>query len=47
MVEELNQEAIDKYGIKPSKFRLNNLLQCYAKLNQPVDAEKVLREMIE
>lgn len=36
MVEKLNQEAIDKYGIKPSKYRYNNLMVCYAKLNKPV-----------
>ena len=45
MVETLNQEAIDKYSIMPSKFRYNNLLMCYAKMDRPVDAEKVLKEM--
>ena len=47
MVEKLNQEAIDKYGIQPSKHRYNNLALCYAKMNNPVDCEKVLREMRE
>jgi hypothetical protein len=36
MVEKLNQEAIDKYGIKPSKYRYNNLMVCYAKMNKPI-----------
>ena len=45
MVEKMNTEAIEKYGIKPSKYRYNNLVLCYAKMNRPVDAEKVLREM--
>lgn len=35
MVESLNQEAIDKYGLPPSKFRYNNLVLCYAKLDEP------------
>ena len=47
MVETLNQEAIDKYSIMPSKFRYNNLLMCYSKMDRPVDAEKVMNEMIE
>ena len=46
MVEKLNQEAIDKYKIKPSKYRYNNLMVCYAKMNKPIEAEKVLREML-
>ena len=46
MVEKLNQEAIEKYNIKPSKYRYNNLMVCYAKMNKPIEAEKVLREMI-
>lgn len=46
-VEKINQEAIDKYKIYPSKFRYNNLLLCYAKMNKPIEAEKVLREMKE
>ena len=46
MVEKLNQEAIDKYGLKPSKYRYNNLLVCYAKLSKPQECEQVLREMI-
>lgn len=47
MVIKLNQEAIDKYGILPSKYRYNNLMVCYAKQNRPVEAENVLREMLE
>ena len=31
MVQKLNQEAVDKYGIQPSKHRYNNLMVCYAK----------------
>jgi hypothetical protein len=39
MVEKLNEEAIDKYGLKPSKYRYNNLMLCYAKLNKPIECE--------
>ena len=46
MVEKLNQEAIDKYGLKPTKFRYNNLMVCYAKMNKPIQAEMVMREML-
>jgi len=35
MVEKLNEEATTKYGILPSKHRYNNLMLCYAKMNQP------------
>lgn len=33
MVESLNKEAVEKYGLPPSKFRFNNLVLCYTKLN--------------
>lgn len=46
MVEKLNKEALDKYGLKPSKMRMNALILAYAKSNNPGDAEKVLREMV-
>lgn len=46
MVEKLNQEAIDKYGLKPSKMRMNALILAYAKAGNPLDAEKVLRELV-
>ena len=45
-VEKLNEEAITKYGITPSKQRMNALIVAYAKSNNPMDAEKVLREMV-
>jgi hypothetical protein len=32
-VLKLNQEAIDKYGLQPSKYRYNNIVLCYAKMN--------------
>lgn len=47
MVEKLNQEAIEKYGIQPSKHRFNNLMVCYAKQNKPIECEQVMREMQE
>jgi len=33
MVLKLNKEAISKYDLPPSKFRYNNLVLCYAKMN--------------
>jgi pentatricopeptide repeat protein len=45
-VELLNKEATDKYGILPSKYRMNALILAYAKSNKAMDAEKVLREMV-
>ena len=47
MVEKLNQEAIEKYDLLPSKHRYNNILLCYAKMGKPNDAESVMREMLE
>ena len=47
MVVKLNEEATQKHQLKPSKYRFNNLMVCYAKLNKPVEAENVLREMID
>lgn len=47
MVIEINKEAQVKYGFLPSKYSYNNLLMCYAKRNQPVEAENVLREMVD
>ncbi len=46
MVEQLNQEAIVKHGLKPSKYRLNALILAYCKKGEPINAEKVLREMV-
>lgn len=46
MVEQLNKEAQDKYGLKASKYRLNALILAYAKNNQGLNAEKVLRDMV-
>ena len=46
MVEKLNQEATSKYGLQPSKMRLNALVLAYTKNNDPQNAEKVLREMV-
>ena len=46
MVEKLNEEAINKYGMKPTKMRMNALILAYAKSYNAIDAEKVLREMI-
>ena len=45
-VELLNKEAQDKYGIKASKYRMNALILAYAKNNEALNAEKVLREMV-
>lgn len=47
MVEALNKEAEEKYGIKASKYRLNALILAYAKTNDGLNAEKVLREMVQ
>ena len=33
MVLKLEKEAVDKYSLPPSKFRYNNLVLCYAKMN--------------
>ena len=33
MVNQLNKEAMEKYGIIPNKYSYNNLLLCYAKMN--------------
>lgn len=46
MVEKLNEEAIVKYGLKPSKYRINALILAYCKSGDPLNAEKVLREMV-
>jgi pentatricopeptide repeat protein len=46
MVETLNKEAEEKYGIKPSKYRRNALILAYTKSNDSLNAEKVLREMV-
>jgi len=46
MVEKLNDEATNKYGMKPTKMRMNALILAYAKSNNALDAEKVLREMV-
>jgi pentatricopeptide repeat protein len=46
MVERLNEEAITKHGLKPSKMRLNALILAYCKSDQALNAEKVLREMV-
>jgi pentatricopeptide repeat protein len=46
MVEKLNQEAIDKYNLPPSIYRMNAIILAYAKNNDAQNAEKVLREMI-
>jgi pentatricopeptide repeat protein len=46
MVESLNKEAEEKYGIKPSKYRRNALILAYTKSNDCLNAEKVLREMV-
>ena len=46
-VERLNQEAIDKYNIKPSINRYNALVLAFAKSNRALEAEKVLREMVQ
>jgi pentatricopeptide repeat protein len=46
MVETLNEEATQKYGLPPSKMRLNALILAYAKSNDALNAEKVLREMV-
>ena len=46
MVEKLNQEAIDKYGLLPSIHRYNALILAHAKSGKALDSEKVLREMI-
>jgi len=45
MVERLNEEAINKYGIMPSVSRYNALILALAKDGKALDAEKVLREM--
>lgn len=45
-VEKLNQEAQDKYGLPPSKMRMNALILAYAKKGDALNAEKVLREMV-
>ena len=46
MVEKLNEEATRKYGLQPSKMRFNALILAYCKKNDPLNAEKVLREMV-
>jgi hypothetical protein len=46
MVEKLNQEAIDKYKLPPSIYRMNALILAYGKSSDALNAEKVLREMI-
>jgi hypothetical protein len=33
MVLKLEKEAVEKYELMPSKYRYNNLILCYAKLN--------------
>jgi pentatricopeptide repeat protein len=45
MVEKLNQEAIDKYGILPSSQRYNAIILALAKQGKAQEAELVLREM--
>jgi len=45
MVEKLDKEAFTKYKIPRNKFTYNNILLCYAKLNQPINCEKVIDEM--
>jgi len=45
MVEKLNLEAINKYGMMPSVSRYNALILALAKSGNALDAEKVLREM--
>jgi len=47
MVEQINEEAISKYNLPPSKFRYNSIILCLARLGRPRDAEKVLYEMKE
>lgn len=47
MVLKLSDEAKEKYGLIPSKYSYNNILVCYAKRNQPVEAENVMREMVD
>lgn len=47
MVEKLNQEAITKYKLLPSKHRFNALILAYCKSNRPLDAEKILKEMVQ
>jgi pentatricopeptide repeat protein len=46
MVEKLNDEATNKYGMQPSRMRMNALILAYCKKNDPLNAEKVLREMV-
>lgn len=47
MVEKINQEAITKYKLLPSKFRYNALILAYCKSNRALDAEKILKEMVQ
>ena len=46
MVEKLNAEATTKYNLPPSKMRMNAISLAYCKSNDPLNAEKVLREMV-
>ena len=46
MVEKLNEEAISKHNLPPTKYRMNALIIAYAKSGDPLNAEKVLREMV-
>ena len=46
MVEKLNLEATNKYNLEPSVMRMNALVLAYCKSNDPMNAEKVLREMV-
>lgn len=47
MVLKLIDEAEAKYGIVPCKFSYSNIINCYARLNQPNEAENVFREMVD
>ena len=47
-VLELNEEAIDKYGLKvPSLPRFNSILLAYTRVGQPDQAERLLKEIRE
>lgn len=46
MVEKLNEEATNKYGLVPSVYRYNAIILAYAKMNKAIEAEKVLKEMV-
>ena len=45
-VEKLEKEAQEKYGLPPSRMRMNALILAYCKKNEALNAEKVLREMV-